>query len=155
MKGLKESPQDIESNKQAGQDLLEELGVDSPAESGVLIFEDDKVASKLLQKIIRDLKFRVRSYEDPLLALKEANDYQVAMLFLDIKLPKMNGLEFLSKLREQKKNSEFPVIVMTGYTQKEMVQEILKHNVEGLLAKPMDLKRAGEYTQKFGVDARL
>lgn len=99
------------------------------------------------------MKYRVRTYEDPILGLADAKNYIVELLFLDIKLPNMNGLDFLKALRKIQENPDFPVVVMTGYTQKEMVQEIMKHNINGLLAKPVDLKRAISYLKTLGGNA--
>ena len=155
MKGLKEDPSDLKKNKEAADELLEELGVSSAPERCVLIIEDDKTALKLLEKLVKKMKFRVHAFEDPIEALKEAKNYVVELLFLDIKLPNINGLEFLNRLRKIQKKQDFPVVVVTGYTQKEMVTEILRHDVKGLLAKPLDLNRASHYLESFASKAKM
>lgn len=161
MKGLEENPEDLMKLQSEAEKLLEDLGVqqDTPGNSDngpcVLIVEDDEVSSLLLTKLVKKMGLRARCYERPLKALAEAKDFQVALLFLDIKLPEMNGLEFLVKLKEVQKNPDIPVVVVTGYTQKSVVDQIVRHNVQGILAKPVKIERAKQFIADFGERAKL
>ncbi|MFK7823252.1 MAG: response regulator [Oligoflexales bacterium] len=158
MKGLEESIEDLQKLQAEGVELLTDLGVTEDEDKNlpcVLILEDDKVSSFMLAKLVKKMGCRVRIYENPLKALVDAKDFKVALLFLDMKLPEMNGLDFLVKLREVQKSSEFAVVVVTGYTQKSVVDNIIKHNVKGILAKPLNLERAIKFVQNFGAEAKI
>ena len=159
MKGLEESAEDLQNLKAEGEELLAELGVDGADEDeglpSVVILEDDKVSSFMLVKLVKKMGLRVRNYENPLQALDEAKNFKVALLFLDMKLPEMNGLDFLVKLREVQKNPDIPVVVVTGYTQKSVVDKIIQHNVKGILAKPLNMERAIKFIHALGNEAKI
>ncbi|NRA43869.1 MAG: response regulator [Oligoflexales bacterium] len=161
MKGLKEDDADLQQLHAEGEELLAELGVggeDKEEDNSlpcVLILEDDEVSSFMLVKLVKKMGCRVRSYENPLKALKEAESFKVALLFLDMKLPEMNGLEFLTRLREVQKNQDIPVVVVTGYTQKHLVDKILQHKVQGILAKPLKMERAIHFIHSLGGEAKI
>ena len=161
MKGLNENPEDLQELREEGEELLAELGVgDKPKEAedhgpSVLILEDDEVSSFMLIKLVKKMGCRVKSFASPLKALEEARNFKVALLFLDMKLPEMNGLEFLTKLRDIQKNPDIPVIVVTGYTQKHLVDKMVQHKVKGILAKPLDMERAIRFIHSYGGDAKV
>ena len=155
MKGLKENLEDIESNKQAGRDLLNDLGLSAPVESCILVIEDDHIVLEFLRQVVTKSGYKLRCYQDPLEAIKDGEEFRVELLLLDMKLPNMNGLECLTKLRKAQGNPDFPVIVITGYTQKEMITEIVKYNITAIIAKPINKERLTGYLSKYAGKAKV
>lgn len=59
------------------------------------------------------------------------------IILLDLNMPKMNGIEFLSELRKDKEISSAPVFVLTTSDSKKDISEAHKYNVCGYIVKPI------------------
>ncbi|MBA4407719.1 hypothetical protein C0389_10620 [bacterium] len=90
----------------------------------VLIIEDDEKIRALLKRLFIK-KFRVEVCEagDGLQGLEVCRTEKPGMIFLDILMPNMNGIEFLRELRITDKKT--PVVVMTGMRDKELVSQMV------------------------------
>ena len=60
------------------------------------------------------------------LALKMASENPPDMIFLDIRLPKMDGLAVLEALRKSERTSAIPVVILSNYSERELVERGLK-----------------------------
>jgi two-component system, response regulator YesN len=69
-------------------------------------------------------------------ALDLINKIDVQLVIVDINMPIMNGLEFIKRLRQN--SPHIKVIILTGYSDFEFLQEALKYRVENYLLKPID-----------------
>ncbi len=101
-----------------------------------LIIDDEPIARKLLQEFITDTSFLnlMGSAENPLQALPLLNELNIHLIFLDINMPKMTGLEFL------KTSSQLPLCILTtAYT--EYAVESFELNVSDYLVKPFSYER--------------
>jgi len=102
----------------------------------LLLVEDDKDFSAALSLRLTKRSFKVTiapTAEDALGKLKSSNfDVVVA----DIKLPGMNGMELLTKVRQLHNN--LPVIMLTGYGSLESAKEAVRLNAADYILKPLD-----------------
>ena len=77
-----------------------------------IIIDDEPVARKILQDFIEDIDYLdlVGQADNPLKAMSLINDNDIDIIFLDINMPKINGIEFL-------KNSKLhaSIIMTTAY----------------------------------------
>jgi len=69
-------------------------------------------------------------------ALELAHQVRPDLILSDIRMPKMDGIEFLQQLREQGINSE--VIMLTGYGDFEYARSVMRHGARDYLLKPID-----------------
>ena len=72
-------------------------------------------------------------------ALKALKEDTPDIMFLDIFMPVMDGIETLKRLREF--NTELPVIVISAYVEDKKVQEATKYGVSGVFYKGEDFKQ--------------
>ncbi len=108
-----------------------------------LIIDDEPIARKLLQEYIEETDFLalVGTAENPLKAISLINELQVDLIFLDINMPKMNGLDFLRSA------NNLPMIIMTtAYGQYAL--DGFEMAVVDYLVKPFSLERFLKATQK-------
>lgn len=108
----------------------------------ILIIEDEASIRSVLKEIIKDqkeLKLDVDEAKDGAegLALLQANHYDV--VFCDIKMPKMDGMEVLRKAKEEGNAATFIMISAHGST--EMAVDATKIGAFDFLQKPPDLNR--------------
>ena len=103
-----------------------------------LIVDDEENALALLSKLLEDTQqfSEVRSASSALQATNELNRFAPDLIFLDIKMPEMDGFTFLEQIKKEKRQTE--VVFVTAYDQFAL-KAIKKHAFDYLL-KPVDRK---------------
>lgn len=101
-----------------------------------IIVDDEPVARKLLQEFIEDIAFMelIGQAVNPLQAMALLNDNAIDIIFLDINMPKINGIEFL---KNSKTNAH--VIMTTAYA--DHAVEAYALDVLDYLVKPISFER--------------
>jgi len=87
----------------------------------VLLVEDDMALAQMYRvKLERD-GYTVRVAGDGEAALNRIADDLPDLIFLDIRLPKMDGLAFLERLRRSPQTKNVPVVIVSNYSEEELV----------------------------------
>ena len=105
----------------------------------VLIIDDERSIRNTLKDILEVESYNVDVAEngfDALCAL-EKNEYQV--IFSDIKMPQMDGIELLQKIKE--KGIESSIIMISGHGNIETAVDCIKKGAYDFIEKPIDLNR--------------
>jgi two-component system response regulator FlrC len=100
----------------------------------ILLVDDDVQMRAALKEAVVRMGYNAVMAEDPEDALKVLKDVTVSMIVTDMKMPKMDGLEFIKAAREQIGN--LPVLVITGHATVENAVEVMKEGVCDYLMKP-------------------
>src|SRR5215467_2948884 len=79
----------------------------------VLVVDDDSISCQLLGEVLQHDGLPVLWATDPFDALERVRRDPVDLAILDMRMPQMNGLELMRRLREQA--PELPVIIMTAF----------------------------------------
>ena len=80
----------------------------------ILLVDDDPLLVRMYQKKLQNDGFIVAIADDGETALQKVLEFKPDLIVLDIMMPKMNGLEVLTKLKEQKSTEKIPVILLTN-----------------------------------------
>ena len=99
----------------------------------ILVIDDDAVACEFLQEVLLREGYNVTTFTSALAAL-EQNLSQYDLLMSDIRMPGMDGLQFLSEV--QKKWPKLPVILMTAYGSLETTMEAIRLGAWDYISKP-------------------
>ena len=105
----------------------------------ILIIDDEKNIRKSLKEILEYEKFSIDEAEDGSTGSQLALSGNYDLILCDIKMPKMDGLEFLSVCAE--KGLESPIVMMSGHGTIETAVEAVKKGAYDFLSKPIDLNR--------------
>ncbi len=105
----------------------------------ILIIDDEPAIRMALKEILEYESFEVKEAEDGAAALKMVEKESFDLIFCDIKMPHMDGIEVLSKLKE--KGIETPVVIITGHGNVETAVDALKKGAYDFIQKPLDLNR--------------
>jgi DNA-binding NtrC family response regulator len=102
----------------------------------ILVVDDEEIVIRSCQRILADGEFQVDAAHDGVEALKKINEVDYDMLILDIKMPKMNGIEVLQRVKEA--YPDIDVIMITGLNQIETAVRAMKLGAFDYLPKPFD-----------------
>ena len=105
----------------------------------ILIIDDERAIRSTLKEILEFEKYKVDDTENGINGLKLASEKNYDIIFCDIKMPKMDGLEFLEK--KQEKEIDCPVIMISGHGNIETAVKALKNGAYDYIEKPLDLNR--------------
>jgi DNA-binding NtrC family response regulator len=105
----------------------------------VLIADDEKSIRKTLREILEYESYKVDEAEDGAKAFEMLRDGDYDCALLDIKMPKMDGLEVLDKL--QGTDCDTPIIMISGHGSVENAVEATKKGAYDFISKPPDLNR--------------
>jgi DNA-binding NtrC family response regulator len=105
----------------------------------ILLVDDEKAIRKTLREILEYEKYKVDEAEDGPSALEKIQNNQYDVVLLDIKMPKMDGLEVLEKAREVSPDTSY--IMISGHGNIETAVEATKKGAFDFISKPPDLNR--------------
>src|SRR5712672_3264481 len=103
----------------------------------ILIVEDEAKMRRLLELNLADDGFSTLSAGDAETGLKLLRENTVDLVVTDLKLPGMNGLEFLQGVKRQ--NAALPIVVMTAFGSVETAVEAMKAGASDYVLKPFSL----------------
>ena len=103
----------------------------------ILIVEDEAKMRRLLELNLEEDGFRTLSAGDAEAGVKLLRENTVDLVVTDLKLPGMNGLEFLQAIKRQ--NLALPVVVMTAFGTVETAVEAMKAGASDYVLKPFSL----------------
>jgi len=100
----------------------------------VIIIDDHKIFGEGFCSLLENNKFRVkRVFQSPKKALYYLERNVIDIVFCDINMPEINGIELIKKIK--KTNLSCKVIMMSMYTQKNIIKKALNNNADGYLTK--------------------
>ena len=105
----------------------------------VLIIDDEKAIRKTLSEILSFEGYKVEEAADGEEGLKCFKDKTYDVVLCDIKMPKLDGIEFLQKATEH--NPDVPIIMISGHGNIETAVEAVKKGAYDFIQKPPDLNR--------------
>jgi len=112
--------------------------VEGKEDWSILIVDDQLGVRRLLYEALKDDYREVYMAGSGAEAVSQVKDYWPNLVVMDMKMPRMNGLEVLKQLRKMKFDS--PVIMMTAYGELEIVAQATQMGVKDYITKPFDLK---------------
>lgn len=105
----------------------------------ILIIDDEKAIRKTLTEILSFEGYKIEEAADGEEGLKKFREKNYDLVICDIKMPKVDGIEFLQKAGEI--NPDIPVIMISGHGNIETAVEAVKKGAFDYISKPPDLNR--------------
>lgn len=106
-----------------------------PSKPTILICDDEEGVRESFKLILED-RYALHFAKNGAEALELLKTFTPDAMFLDIKMPKVHGMEALRSIKKMK--PKLPVIIVTGYQSVEMAQEALKAGAADYIPKPFD-----------------
>jgi DNA-binding NtrC family response regulator len=105
----------------------------------ILVVDDERAIRRALREILEFEEFEVDEAENGKQGLEKAKSEHYDVIFCDIKMPEMDGMEVLDAL--QKEKIEAPVIMISGHGNIETAVQAIKKGAFDFIEKPLDLNR--------------
>jgi len=102
----------------------------------VLVIDDNQDFCEMMRELLVRAGYEVEASPSPINAVAEALDGQYDLITLDVKMPDFGGSEVMVLLKEERLST--PVLVISGYLNEEVIQELRRVGVEDFLEKPFE-----------------
>ena len=124
-----------------------------PLSETILVADDDQYIQEVLGDRLESLGYRVLKVADGKRALEVIEREEPQMMFLDIEMPGMKGLDVLREMRRQEK--DFPVVMITAYGSIDLAVEAMKQGAYDFIAKPFKASHIALVVEKAMERQRL
>jgi two-component system, cell cycle response regulator DivK len=105
----------------------------------ILVVEDNENNMKLFRDVLRATGYRTLEASTGGQALMLATEHRPALVLMDIRLPDMDGVEALSRLRMDERTASIPVLAVTAQAMKGDRERFKEAGFDGYLSKPVDI----------------
>ncbi len=115
-----------------------------------LIIDDDITVRSYLKRIIqKKFPFTISEAENGSDGLESLSKVKPDIIFLDISMPVMSGIQFLEKIKLEPSYLKIPIIVLTAHNDLETIKKIVSLGVTDYILKPIDAATTYARIQKF------
>ncbi|HME56387.1 MAG TPA: response regulator [Candidatus Lokiarchaeia archaeon] len=108
----------------------------------ILVVDDDVGMLETMMDILSELNFTVTTADDGFKAIEMARDGTFDAILLDVRMPRIDGIETLKRIKAIKPNAK--IILLTAYTSETTVLDALKEGASEILYKPVDFNQLGK-----------
>jgi len=115
----------------------------------IFVIDDEKGVLEELEAWLGDQGYNVITAENALDALAKLEDIKPNLIILDIIMPKMDGLEFLSILKRNIKHSSIPVIMLTAKVESENILKAQELHAKDYIMKPFETDELLQLIQRY------
>lgn len=123
------------------------------ADMKVLVIDDERAIRNSLSEILQDEGYEAETAEDGVKALELVQKTKYDVIFCDIKMPGMDGIEVLGKLMEL--GIDAAVVMISGHADIDTAVECIKKGAFDFVQKPLDLNRILITIKNAGERVRL
>lgn len=106
----------------------------------VLVVEDNALNQKIIQIMLTDLGCQVDIVADGFEAIEMVSQKQYDIVFMDIGLPNIDGLEVTKKMREQLTCKTLPIVALTAHVLDNDIPRIRQSSINDVLIKPITIQ---------------
>ncbi|MCC3145438.1 response regulator [Halanaerobium sp. Z-7514] len=103
----------------------------------ILVVDDEKNIRLVVGKSLEKAGYEVIYAVDGVEAVEKANGYDLNLILLDLRLPKMNGFLVLEALKSDAATEGIPVIILSALSSEDDIQKVISLGAEDFLVKPI------------------
>jgi len=116
----------------------------------VLVVDDDPNVSLFLSRLLqKKFSCTVQTAYNGADALSKLKSFDAEIMFLDITMPVMDGVETIEALRADEKYKDIPIIVLTAISEKNTVAKVMSMGVIDYMLKPLMYEQSVERLQEL------
>ncbi|MBF0443783.1 MAG: response regulator [Oligoflexales bacterium] len=116
----------------------------------ILVVDDEKRIRDILKLAVKESGFSSVEAEDGAVALKVvADNPDICMIMLDLRMPNVNGFQFIKTLRALRAAEGVPIIMVTGNATPENIAEAKKLKVTAWVTKPFEINAISDIIVRY------
>ncbi len=116
----------------------------------ILLVDDEAGMRQIMKQILKELgDFEFYEAANGVSAVTEALRAKPDIIFLDVLMPVLDGVETLKQIKEEDDIKNIPVIMVTSESSLKVVREVIKQGAADYIVKPFELKTLQEKAQKW------
>jgi diguanylate cyclase (GGDEF)-like protein len=104
----------------------------------ILIVDDEIFNIEVVEGFLEDEGYRLSHSTNPITALKLAFEHNFDLILLDINMPKLDGIEFCKKLKNDAKTKDIPVIFLSAFSDTQTITNAFHAGGVDYLTKPFN-----------------
>lgn len=105
-------------------------------ETEILFVDDEEVICLLAKRYLGKKEFSVTALADTDTVMQTIDDKNPSVVFLDIKMPKKNGMELLKEIKES--HPDTPVVMVSGHLNPDLARQAARLGACDYILKPVD-----------------
>ncbi|MCM8826762.1 MAG: response regulator [Candidatus Omnitrophica bacterium] len=106
----------------------------------ILVVDDDKLLLQTIKNLLEKEKYSVTAVDNSNKALELIKQNFYPLIILDVRMPDMDGMELLKRIRDIQENSHTStIIVITGYADENVPIKAIKYGASDYIMKPFDI----------------
>ena len=126
------------------------MGCDGYKDLTVLVVDDISTMRSMLRGVLKDFGFgNIMEAADGAMALSIVKRERVDLIISNWNMPKMSGLEFLKRVREDRGTENIPFLMLTSEGRQEYVLQAAKEKVSDYVIKPVTPKTLDERLERL------
>jgi len=106
------------------------------AAANILVIDDDEIVCSLFKDTLEDAGHRITTINESSKGLELVKSQDYDLVFLDLKMPGIDGAELFRQIRVTK--PELPVTIITGYPDSDLMMSALEYGPLGVMNKPFN-----------------
>jgi two-component system chemotaxis response regulator CheY len=118
----------------------------------IVIADDSRTARFLIRQYLEMVGFYQAEFieaENGRLALQQVKDNKANILFTDYKMPEMDGLDLLRRVKASPALHDLPVVVITSFANQAKIDELSENGAYAVLQKPLSMSKLHETMKPF------
>ena len=117
-----------------------------------LVIDDGAMNRSFIKTFLTTKGFEVDTAEDGLIGLDKAKQGSFDLIFTDIEMPNMNGLEFLKNIKRIDAYKAVPIVVLSTVDKPEVIERAKKMGAVYYMVKPFNEEKMAEALKAAGMD---
>ncbi len=106
----------------------------------ILVVEDNVVNQIVAQGMLEELGFQSHVVSDGMQAIKAINDYNYAMIFMDMQMPVLDGIEATKVIRAGENDEHIPIVALTASVTLQDKEHCFDAGMDDYLSKPISIR---------------
>lgn len=115
----------------------------------LLMAEDNEINRKLADLLFKRQGLQLDFAENGAVAVEKAKENQYAMVFMDIEMPVMGGLEATQQIQADLKDAAPPIIALTAHAMEGDRDRFIQAGMADYLTKPIDISALKALLEKY------
>jgi len=107
----------------------------------LLVVDDEADVLKVVKSLLESIGYEVLALTDSMEAARRVDRQKFDGIFLDARMPQLDGFELARRIRNSPSNSSVPIVMLTGYDDVQTMRAGFRAGITFFLGKPPDVNR--------------